>query len=254
MNKRHRPPQLGDGHPRKLSDGFTFHSSVFGHLALSTPNTTVRGGLLAQEVGMGKTVEMLALIASHDVGGPTLIVVPTTMLSVWMKEAKKHTPSLSLVKFHGARRTRDMDELRNADIVVTTYRIVVNETQQHVPTIGAIRWGRIILDESHELRSVTSATTKAVCRLFAPYRWCISATPWPKGFANVVSMLSFLGVTPFAQMGRYRSSTLTSSTPSLLCALLSTLTWVATKTPRSVTASENHNTDHRITTFVDGVV
>jgi len=211
--------------PRKLSDGFTFHSSVFGHLALSTPNTTVRGGLLAQEVGMGKTVEMLALIASHDVGGPTLIVVPTTMLSVWMKEAKKHTPSLSLVKFHGARRTRDMDELRNADIVVTTYRIVVNETQQHVPTIGAIRWGRIILDESHELRSVTSATTKAVCRLFAPYRWCISATPWPKGFANVVSMLSFLGVTPFAQMGRYRSSTLTSSTPSLLCALLSTLTW-----------------------------
>ena len=207
---------------RKLSDGFTFHSNVFGRLTLSTPNTTSRGGLLAQEVGMGKTVEMLALIATHKADGPTLVVVPTTMLCVWMKEAKKHVPTLSVIKFHGARRTREMDELRAADIVLSTYRIVVNETQQHVPTIGAIRWGRIILDESHEMRSVTSATTKAVCRLFAPYRWCISATPWPKGFTNVASILAFLGVTPFDDhsIGRY-----SCVNPSLLCDILSTTTW-----------------------------
>jgi len=207
---------------RKLSDGFTFHSNVFGRLALCTPNTTSRGGLLAQEVGMGKTVEMLALIATHKADGPTLVVVPTTMLSVWMNEAKKHVPTLSVIKFHGARRTREMDELRAADIVVTTYRIVVNETQRHIPTIGAIRWGRIVLDESHEMRSVSSSTTKAVCRLFAPYRWCISATPWPKGFHNVASILAFLGVTPFDDhsLGRY-----SSVNPSLLCDILSTTTW-----------------------------
>lgn len=210
-----------------FENGFRFYSSVFGHLSLTAPNTTVRGGLLAQDVGMGKTVEILALVASQkSVPGPTLVVVPTTMLSVWMTETETHVPSLSVHKFHGSRRTRDMDELRAADIVVTTYRIVVNETQKHVPTIGAIRWGRIVLDESHEMRNAHSATAKAVCRLYAPLRWCVSATPWPKGRQNVVSMLAFLGVSPFNDL----TSTMFfrgghCATPALLRDILTTCTW-----------------------------
>jgi hypothetical protein len=181
----------------KLPDGFVFYTSIFGHFSLSPPNRTTFGGLLAQDVGMGKTVEMLSLIATHKTSGPTLVVVPTTMLAVWMSEAKKHVPSFSVIKFHGARRTKDMNILKSADIVLTTYRVVVNETSQHVPTIGGIRWGRIILDESHEMKTVHTATSRAVCRLYAPFRWCVSATPWPRDMANVSSMLAFLGVTPF---------------------------------------------------------
>jgi len=206
---------------RELSDGFVFYTSVFGYLSLTPPNMSFRGGLLAQDVGLGKTVEMLALIASHKADGPTLVVVPTTMLNVWISEAAKYTTSLRVVKFHGSRRTKNMDKLRNADIVVTTYRVVVNETQQHVPSIGAVRWGRIILDESHEMRAIHSATSRAVCRLFAPYRWCVSATPWPKGLKNILSSLSFYGVAPFKDA----NESPTSSSPSLLCSILSQSTW-----------------------------
>lgn len=183
---------------RQLSDGFVFYTSIFGHLSLSPPNGQIHGGLLAQDVGMGKTVEMLALIASNKAQGPTLVIVPTTMLCQWQEEAMKHTPSLTLVKFHGSRRPTDMNVLRNSDIVLTTYRVVVNETSQHIPTIGAVKWGRIILDESHEMKTMKHATTKAVVKLFAPFKWCVSATPWTHGIQSVVSMLSFLGVSPFA--------------------------------------------------------
>jgi len=210
-----------------LEDGFSFYSSVFGYVSLTPPNTTVRGGLLAQDVGMGKTVEMLALIASNKTPGPTLVVVPTTMLAVWMSESARHVPTLRVCKFHGARRTRNMDELRAADIVFTTYRIVVNETQRHVPTIGAVRWGRIILDESHEMRNAHSATTRAVCRLFAPLRWCVSATPWPKCSQSVSSMLAFLGVAPFNDLMTSTPffRTHQCDTPSLLCDILTNCTW-----------------------------
>lgn len=182
----------------QLSDGFVYYTSCFGYISQSSPNNTIRGGLLAQSVGMGKTIEMLALIATNPVDGPTLIVVPTTMLSVWLEEAQTHCPSLTVVRFHGSRRGQiPMDTLKSADIVVTTYRICVNETQRHIPTIGSIRWGRIILDESHELKNPTSATVKAMCRLYAPRKWCLSATPFPKGLVNMASLLSFMGVTPF---------------------------------------------------------
>ena len=211
---------------RELDDGFIFYTSVFGYLSLTPPNMSFRGGLLAQDVGLGKTVEMLALITTHKADGPTLVVVPTTMLNIWVSEAAKYTPSLQVVKFHGNRRTKDMNELRNADIVVTTYRVVVNETQQHVPSIGAVRWGRIILDESHEMRAIHSATSRAVCRLFSPYRWCVSATPWPKGLKNILSSLSFFGVAPFKDANEplsMRSHSLMS--PALMCSILSHSTW-----------------------------
>ena len=183
---------------RQLADGFTYYTSCFGYITQASPNNTIRGGLLSQSVGMGKTIEMLALIVTNPADGPTLIVVPTTMLTVWISEAETHCPSLKIIRFHGARRNQiSMDTIKSADIVVTTYRICVNETQRHVPTIGSIRWGRIILDESHELKNPTSATVKAMCRLYAPRKWCLSATPFPKGLINMASLLSFMGVTPF---------------------------------------------------------
>jgi hypothetical protein len=181
----------------KLQDGFVFYTSVFGHLSLAAPNDQIHGGLLAQDVGMGKTVEMLALIATNSAPGPTLVVLPTTMLGQWQEEAALHVPTLKVVKFHGARRPKDMNILRQADIVLTTYRVVVNETSQHIPTIGAVKWGRIILDESHEMKTTAHATTKSITRLFASFKWCVSATPWPKDMQHVSSMLSFLGVSPF---------------------------------------------------------
>lgn len=182
----------------ELEDGFAYYTSCFGYITQSSPNTTIRGGILSQDVGMGKTIEMLSLIATNPCDGPTLIVVPTTMLTIWLHEAEKNCPSLKTVRFHGARRRQICIEyLKTADIVVTTYRICVNETQRHIPTIGSIRWGRIILDESHELKNPTSATVKAMCRLYAPRKWCLSATPFPKGLINMASILSFMGVTPF---------------------------------------------------------
>lgn len=182
----------------ELEDNFVYYTSCFGYITQSSPNTNIRGGILSQDVGMGKTIEMLSLIATNPSDGPTLIVVPTTMLSIWLNEAQKHCPSLKVIRFHGARRSQiPIETMKSADIVVTTYRICVNETQRHIPTIGSIRWGRIILDESHEMKLPTSATVKAMCRLYAPRKWCLSATPFPKGLANMASVLSFMGVTPF---------------------------------------------------------
>jgi len=239
MQKREKtdPTSSWGWSSHQCPDGFVFYTSVFGHISLTVPNTTTHGGLLAQDVGMGKTVEMLALIATHKAAGPTLVVLPTTMLTVWKAEAAKHAPTLSVVLFHGSRRTKNMNDLRTADIVLTTYRVVVNETSQHVPTMGAVRWGRIILDESHEMKTILTSTTRAVCRLYAPFRWCVSATPWPRGMAHVSSMLAFMGVTPFDEapsLGAYSAAQLilrnhSAANPSLFCHVLTDMTLWQTK-------------------------
>lgn len=229
----------------RLMDGFAFHTSVFGHLSLSTPNNKIRGGLLAQDVGMGKTIEMLALIATNKAPGPTLVIMPTTMLGPWQNECEKHVPSLSVVKFHGSRRTKDMNVLRRADIVLTTYRVVVNETSQHVPSIASVKWGRIILDESHEMKSIFLSTTKSICRLYAPYKWCVSATPF-QNTRSMIALLAFLGVCPFDEsikQGQYsaacnliRNQTIT--TKSMLYSCLKNFTFWQKKSHVSLNLPE----------------
>lgn len=85
-----------------------------------TDNATPSGGLLAEEMGLGKTVEMMALISLHkqhsnttapiydtETGAPllrskaTLIITPNTILPQWKGELSRHAPALSIYHYQG---------------------------------------------------------------------------------------------------------------------------------------------------------
>lgn len=207
----------------QMEDGFTFHTSELGELSHTAPPDNVRGGVLAQESGMGKTVEILALIASSTVVGTTLVVMPTAMLSVWMAEARQHVPSLKTVKFHGAR--RKVSEITSADIVCTTYRIVANDARSANPVLAPLLWGRIVLDESHEMKDEHSLTCAAVCSLRSDLRWCVSATPWLAQKNSVVAALDFLKISACRDETLFFSKTITDDNTPLLRRLLTSITW-----------------------------
>tara|TARA_B110000090_G_C13393406_1_gene450316 strand:+ start:1299 stop:4190 length:2892 start_codon:yes stop_codon:yes gene_type:complete len=206
-----------------MEDGFTFHTSYFGDLSHTAPPHNVRGGVLAQESGMGKTVEMLALIASSTVAGPTLVVMPTAMLSVWMAEARQHVPSLKTIKFHGSR--RKMADITSADIVCTTYRIVANDARSRNAVLAPFLWGRIVLDESHEMKGEYSLTHTAVCSLRSDLRWCVSATPWLANKSSVVAASAFLKISSCTEHTVFYSKTITDRNTPLIRRLLTSITW-----------------------------
>ena len=93
-------------------------------------DTTVCGGLVFEEMGMGKTVEMLSLHLSNPPSedwedGGTLVVCPVSLVSQWEEEAKRclEDPGMILVH-HGPRRHRHRESLSRASIVLTTYGIL----------------------------------------------------------------------------------------------------------------------------------
>ena len=66
-------------------------------------------GILADQMGLGKTVQTIGFMAhgwSHGVYGPYLVVAPLSTLSNWVSEVKRWCPSMPVVLYHGSRDER----------------------------------------------------------------------------------------------------------------------------------------------------
>ena len=171
------------------------------------------GGLLADEQGLGKTVQMLALclarpqplsvspVGAMVAGGRAtlgvLIVAPLILVNQWAREiADKVAPpyGANVCVHHGASRVRKSAELAAFDFVVTTYDVLRVE---HAAANGGgacfgLRWWRVILDESHTIRNSATAVSKACCALRAVHRWCLSGTPLQNSAKDLYAPLRFL--------------------------------------------------------------
>jgi DNA repair protein RAD16 len=79
------------------------------------------GGILADEMGMGKTIQTIALLLAEPRGKPNLVIAPTVALMQWKSEIETHTNNgLSVCLYYGANRSVTAKDLKNYDVVLTT--------------------------------------------------------------------------------------------------------------------------------------
>ena len=148
-------------------------------------------GILADDMGLGKTVQALALLtkAKEEEGdAPTLIVCPTSVLSVWKQEVKKWAPSLSVMLWHGAERAENRRLLKKADIVVTTYSIL----RRDIDELSKIRFRYAILDEAQYIKNWATTTAKSAKQLSADHRLALTGTPVENHLADLWAIFDFL--------------------------------------------------------------
>ncbi|KAG1816100.1 SNF2 family N-terminal domain-containing protein, partial [Suillus subaureus] len=184
---------------------------------ISSPPLLGRGAILADSMGLGKTLSMLALILATKKDVPTdhskstLIVVPLSVISNWEKQIEEHCVrgAISSCTYHGATRDMTPQQLSQYDIVITTYQTVTGESDISAAMVGDgpskkkkkveralfdVKWKRVILDEGHTIRNPKTKMAKAVCRLTAQRRWALSGTPIINSPRDLGSILTFLQI------------------------------------------------------------
>ncbi|TIB79035.1 hypothetical protein E3Q23_00421 [Wallemia mellicola] len=128
QNREDNPDDIPEPGWMRLTD-YWLYNAISGRLIEGTqpPNTSLKGSMLCEEMGLGKTVEILALVAknagrakewSKSQSGnyqrsvrTSLIVTPDHLLQQWIDEARDHTPGLRLLVYHGY---KHMDTLLTA--------------------------------------------------------------------------------------------------------------------------------------------
>ncbi|MDR1490495.1 MAG: DEAD/DEAH box helicase [Desulfovibrio sp.] len=149
------------------------------------------GGILADEMGLGKTVQTLSFIQHiYERGArkPNLIVVPTSVLPNWEKEAEKFVPGLSLLTIYGAKREGMFQRIRQADLVLTTYALLRRDLEE----LEKYEFGAIILDEAQNIKNPNTITARSVRHIRADMRLCLSGTPIENNLFELWSLFEFL--------------------------------------------------------------
>ncbi|CAH8283008.1 unnamed protein product [Eruca vesicaria subsp. sativa] len=104
----------------------------------SKQEQTVLGGILADEMGMGKTIQAISLVLaqrevdrarSKKAAGCTLVLCPLVAVSQWLSEIDRFTSprSTKVLVYHGAKREKNGNNFKKYDFVLTTYSTVESE-------------------------------------------------------------------------------------------------------------------------------
>ncbi len=160
------------------------------------------GVLLADDMGLGKTMQALSFLAwfrenRRQVGapqraalvGPILIVAPTALLRNWRAEAARHlTPSAlgTCVEAYGSQLVAlkkgrealpedalDLDTLRNAGWVLTTYETLANYHR----AFARVAFPVAIFDEMQKIKSPATINTHAAKAMNADFVLGMTGTP-----------------------------------------------------------------------------
>jgi len=149
------------------------------------------GGILADEMGLGKTVQTLTFLqhlVNRGYTEPNLIVVPTSVLPNWEREAAKFTPNLSCLIIYGTRRENMFRKIANANLVITTYALLrrdLEELEKH-------HFNTVILDEAQNIKNPNTITARSVRTIKARMRLCLSGTPIENNLFELWSLFEFL--------------------------------------------------------------
>ncbi|XP_067404607.1 DNA excision repair protein ERCC-6-like isoform X2 [Emydura macquarii macquarii] len=158
-----------------------------------------QGGILADDMGLGKTIQIIAFLSGMfdaELIKFVLLIMPTTLVSNWMREFAKWTPGMRVKDFHGTSKTERNRKLervqRKNGIVITTYQMLINNWQQLSSLSGQeFVWDYIILDEAHKIKSPSTKTTKSVYAIPARNRILLTGTPVQNNLHEMWSLFDF---------------------------------------------------------------
>ncbi|CZS89555.1 uncharacterized protein RAG0_00905 [Rhynchosporium agropyri] len=187
------------------------------------------GGMVADVMSLGKTVQCLGLIVTNPqipdlaITKATLWIVPASLKGQTWLELNEHTSDLgdTSMVYESKRMDNSMSRMSKSDVVITTYGELVKSLPQPDPDtirrwkkedqdigdmtlqwtkenmegagmLHQVQWHRIIIDECHHIKNPETRLFRAALFLTGECRWFLSGTPVVNCYEEFHPMLRFV--------------------------------------------------------------
>jgi superfamily II DNA or RNA helicase len=174
-----------------------------------------KGALLADDMGLGKSLQTIAalLFAKENKTNHTptttgrqisvfddaptenafnplqaLLVLPASLVYNWEAEWRKFAPNVLIYKHIGGTRHKDVRLIKGFDVVLTTYQTVAKD----IDLLERMTWEYVVLDESQYIKNKESEAFKAVNRLDARHKISLSGTPIENSLSDLWAQMQFI--------------------------------------------------------------
>ncbi len=173
-------------------EGYTWLSRL-AHLGI--------GGCLADDMGLGKTIQAIAVMLERAAKGPSLVVAPTSVCWNWMSELNRFAPTLNAVQFNGNNRQELAKSLKDHDVLVTSYGLLIQETE----LLSSIEWNMIVLDEAQAIKNVLTKRSRAAMELKGSFRIATTGTPIENHLGELWTLFHFINPGLLGSLQRFNA-------------------------------------------------
>jgi non-specific serine/threonine protein kinase len=161
------------------------------------------GACLADDMGMGKTIQVLSLLLvlkqdssvgrrPPEIASGSILVAPASLLANWAAEAERFAPTLKILVAHPASvsaadlRAMTPQRLAEVDLVITSYGALLR-----YDWLTSTRWQVAVIDEAQAIKNPGAKQTRAVKKLIAQTRIALTGTPVENRLSDLWSIFDF---------------------------------------------------------------
>lgn len=128
-------------------------------------------GLIADQMGLGKTIQSLGYIGLHPELRPAVIVCPASLKLNWEREAETWLENNDVIEIVKGGKAKQL----TGDIIIINYDIL----KKWLPNLKEYNPQILIFDESHSIKNQKSARSKAAAELAkdVPHKILLTGTP-----------------------------------------------------------------------------
>ncbi len=178
--------------PPNLKDTLRNYQKT-GYRWLKTMAAYGFGGILADDMGIGKTIQVIALLQdekAHHKDYTSLVVCPSSLLLNWQNEINKFSDHLSSLIIAGNQEERKalLHTYANYDVIITSYDYL----KRDVEIYENITFAYHILDEAQYIKNHATKNAQSVKQIRSLHKIALTGTPIENSLAELWSIFDFL--------------------------------------------------------------
>jgi ATP-dependent DNA helicase len=170
-------------------------------------------GILADQMGLGKTVQTIGFLShlrNKGILGPYLILGPLSTLSNWINEFNRFCPDFPAVLYHGSKTERA--EIRakrlptsqpikpDFPVIVTSFEIVMADRK----FLQKYNFKYLVVDEGHRLKNFDCKLIRELKFIPTANKLLLTGTPLQNSLPELWSLLHFLLPDVFTSLSQFQ--------------------------------------------------